>query len=221
MSKTISRRTKLSEVNNPNKRNKKFDKKSKLHNLEYIVKDLETHDLTGEDLLKIADNKLEVIPYHKLRDYKTIEDVLSKFGAVILLYEIKENFGHFTALYYNNQNNLEFFDSYGFRPDQELKYAEFNLEMGVPFLSKLINDYVLRTKKDISVSTHQFQAFKNDINTCGRWSAYRIRTRNLLTLKQFTELFSNLNMFNQDFAISVLTFALTENQQSLTNYFKD
>ena len=89
MSKTISRRTKLSEVNNPNKKKSQFDKKSKLHNLEYIVKDLETHDLTGEDLLKIADNKLEVIPYHKLRDYKTIEDVLSKFGAVILLYEIK------------------------------------------------------------------------------------------------------------------------------------
>lgn len=217
----MSRRTRLNEVNNPNKKKTKFTKESQLHNIEFIVKDLETHDLDTDDILKITNGKCEVIAYHELQKYKSIPQLLEKFGAVILLYETtKENFGHFTALYYNNENKLEFFDSYGFRPDEELKYADYNLEFGVPFLSKLIKDYESGGKK-IVVADKQVQVFKDDVNTCGRWTAFRIRYRMILTLKQFYELFDNLKMFKTDFAISMLTFALTENTDSLTRYFKD
>ena len=89
--------------------------------MDKILTNIESQDLSGEDLVKICEGKVVVVPYHTLKNYNSIEDLLDKFGAVILLYETKQNFGHYTALYYNNSKQLEFFDSYGFAPDQELK----------------------------------------------------------------------------------------------------
>ena len=92
--------------------------------------------------------------------------------------------------------------------------------MGVPYLSNLLKDYTSGSKK-IVVASKQVQVFKDEVNTCGRWTSFRIRYRNILTLSQFYELFENLKMFKTDFAISMLTFALTENTESLTRYFKE
>lgn len=106
-----------------------------------IITDIEKIDLTGDDLVRICRNKVKVIPYHELKNYSSIEDLLKEFGAVILLYETKLNFGHYTALHYDNTGRLEFFDSYGLAPDAELKYASYNLSEGVPFLTNLLKKY--------------------------------------------------------------------------------
>jgi len=173
--------------------------------MDEIIKKIESVDLTGDDLLRICRNEIEVIPYHTLGKYNSIEDLLKKFGAVILLYETKENFGHYTALFYDVKNRLEFFDSYGLAPDQELKYATYNLDEGVPFLTKLLKKYEGR----ILYNKFQFQAFMKDMNTCGRWTSVRIRMRKKYDLQMFAKLFVSNKHYNADWYVSALTYLYT------------
>jgi len=173
--------------------------------MDEVIKQIESVDLTGEDLTRICRNQIEVVPYHTLNKYNSIEDLLKKFGAVILLYETKENFGHYTALFYDINNQLEFFDSYGLSPDSELKYATYNLNEGVPFLTLLLKKYT----KPINYNKVKFQAFIKDMNTCGRWTSTRIRLRKKYTLPQFTKLFQSNKHYNGDWYVSALTYLYT------------
>tara|TARA_R110000803_G_scaffold108532_3_gene176828 strand:+ start:5830 stop:6351 length:522 start_codon:yes stop_codon:yes gene_type:complete len=172
--------------------------------MDKILTNLESQDLTGEDLKRICKNKVDIIPYHTLGNYKNIEDLLGEFGSVILLYEIRENFGHYVALFMNGNNDLEFFDSYGFKPDQEIKYATYNQSNGIPHLTQLLNKY----DKKIVVNTERLQVFHADINTCGRWTSLRILFKKK-PLREFIELFTKNRQYNGDFWVSALTYLLT------------
>jgi len=172
--------------------------------MDKILENIEKQDLSGEDLINICEGKVEIVPYHELNKYNSIEQLLQKYGAVILLYEVRQNFGHYTALLYDPQGKLEFFDSYGFRPDQELKYATYNAEEGVPYLTKLLEAY----KKPIVYNTIKLQKMLRDINTCGRWTSCRIRLRHLV-LRDFQHLFTKNRYYNGDFFVSALTYLYT------------
>ena len=170
-----------------------------------VLTNIEKQDLTGDDIKKICNGNVEVIAYHLLKDYDSIENLLKVHGAIILLYETKQNFGHYTALFYNKANQLEFFDSYGFKPDEELKYATFNLDNGVPYLTNLLKKY----NKPIVYNNKKFQMWAKDMNTCGRWTSVRIRMRHRYDLNEFTQMFSNPKYFNGDFYVSALTYLYT------------
>lgn len=170
--------------------------------LEYMIDTAETKDLTGDDLMKICNNKVKVVPYHELKDVESIKELLEPHGAVILLYETKQNFGHYTALFFDGNNNLEFFDSYGFKPDDELRYAKYD---NIPYLTNLLNKY----NGKIVYNVDKLQKFARDINTCGRWTSLRIRLRKL-DKEQFSKLWKGLVYHNADFFATALTFLYTD-----------
>jgi len=170
--------------------------------IDALLQNAETIDLSGEDIKKICNNQVKVIPYHELEGVESIEELLNPFNAVILLYETKQNFGHYTALLIDPNGDLEFFDSYGFAPDQELNYAKYDNK---PFLTELLSKY----KGTIVYNDKQYQEWAKDVNTCGRWTATRVRLAKKFNLKQFQDLFDGLRYFNGDFMVSALTFLYT------------
>ena len=170
--------------------------------IDALLQNAEEVDLSGEDIKRICNNQVKVIPYHELANVMSIEELLKPFDAVILLYETKENFGHYTALLIDPDGNLEFFDSYGFAPDQELKYALYD---NTPYLTNLLKKY----DGKIVYNDKQFQEWAKDVNTCGRWTSTRIRMAKKYNLKQFQDLFEGLRYFNGDFMVSALTYLYT------------
>lgn len=176
--------------------------KSGDNSIDALLQNAETIDLSGEDIKKICNNQVKVIPYHELEGVESIEELLNPFNAVILLYETKQNFGHYTALLIDPNGDLEFFDSYGFAPDQELNYAKYDNK---PFLTELLSKY----KGTIVYNDKQYQEWAKDVNTCGRWTATRVRLAKKYNLKQFQDLFDGLRYFNGDFMVSALTFLYT------------
>lgn len=172
--------------------------------MDKILDNSESIDLTGDDLRKICNNKLDIVPYHTLGNYKDIDELMGEFKSVILLYETRENFGHYVALFINGNNDLEFFDSYGFSPDQELKYATYNRINGIPFLTNLLKNY----NKKVIINNERLQVFHKDINTCGRWTSLRILMKNM-ALRDFINLFTKNRHYNGDFWVSALTYLYT------------
>lgn len=156
-----------------------------------IIKHYRDIALSDSEVLKLIDNKANLVLYPDLINYKDIDEVLGPYGACILLFEAKPNFGHWCCLFKQNNNLIEFFNSYGGYPDDSLQYIpmHFRKESNqyYPYLSWLL----INSPYELSYNEHKFQGHNSDIKTCGRWAALRIYFRNL-NLKQFTKLINTL-----------------------------
>ena len=169
--------------------------------LDKILDKAEDIDLSGDDIRRITDGKCDVVSYHQLPNYRTLDDLLGVNQAVILLYETKRNFGHWVALFKISDSAVEFFDSYAFKPDEELNYARYN---DTPWLTQLIQ----QSNYNIVYNDVRLQTFAHDINTCGRWTATRVKMRQI-PLKEFQDLWKKNRHYNPDFWISAVTYLYT------------
>lgn len=173
--------------------------------MDKLIKKTEHIDLSGSDILRMVDNKARVIAYHELEKYASIDDVLSVNGAVIILYQTTENYGHWVCLFKIDDSKLEFFDSLGLSVDAELLIApEFNKSMNkgklVYHLSKLIeqSNYTIVNNKT------KLQKFAEDINTCGRFVVTRIIFRRY-PISVYVHMMTKNQHYNADEWVSVLT----------------
>lgn len=163
-------------------------------------------DLSGEDIHRITDGKARIIEYEEIENIHSIDDLLGEFGAVIILYETRKNYGHWVCLFRTGNKTLEFFDPYGLKLDQELDIApDYNtrLHNGVltPHLTALME---LCAGCKVNSNTTQLQNNLEHTNTCGRWVALRIRFRGI-SLKRFIELMTNNKYYDGDWFVSALT----------------
>lgn len=171
--------------------------------MDNIIANQEEVKLTGEEVESILNRKAKVIAYHELVEYNSIDELLGANKEVILLYESTHNVGHFVSMFIqpSNQNNLEFFDPYGFHPDYELNFARYN---HIPYLTNLIK----KSNYNLVYNSLRLQEFSNETNTCGRWASLRLRFKNL-PLTRFQNLFTKNKCYKPDWWVSALTLLYT------------
>lgn len=170
--------------------------------MDKLIKDQSERDLTGEEVKNIVGDGVNIVAYHNLGQYNTIEELCDNpTKSAIILYESKLNFGHYCAVILHDDNTLEFFDPYGNKPDSQLSYAVYDLQFKTPFLTELINNF----KGKLIYNKNKLQQFKEDVNTCGRWSSLRVRMRKM-DLESFSLLFSSNRCYRGDFWVSAITF---------------
>jgi hypothetical protein len=151
-----------------------------------VIERAEAISLSDSDIMKICDNKVVIILYEDLAKFQSIDQALGPHSAMIILYQSKKLDGHWISVFKVDDQTLEFYDSYGFKIDQELPFFEYNLRQGVPHLSHLIQN------SNYKLITNQidFQTIRKDINTCGRYASLRVKMRST-PLKQFQALLLN------------------------------
>lgn len=119
----------------------------------------------------------KIIEYPKLKGYRNLEELMEGLRAVIVLLEIDDDrtkSGHWICIL-DRGPSYEYFDPYGMTPGQEL-----SLTHEKPIILGILS----RTNKKLIINQKRFQAFKHDVNTCGRWCICRVRHWKL-DLKQF------------------------------------
>jgi len=173
--------------------------------LQDIIQDAEDIYLSGEDVVELTDYKCKVVRYSDLMFISSIDEILDVEGSVIILYQKKENSGHFCLLTNRyKEGSLYFFDPYGYYIDEEIKFAEFQVRhMGgeiVPHLTHLIEN----SNYDLIVSNTKYQKFKDHINTCGRHCVTRLNYIHLDDTEYNTFINKNSH-YDADFWVSVLT----------------
>lgn len=172
------------------------------------INNLEKIDLSGADILRITENKCNVISYDNLQNVNSIDDLLGAYGACIILYTTKSNFGHWTTLMKIDDDLLEFFDPYGYSVDEELQiidklHLRKDGRYNNPHLTALIN----QSKYKVKVNKNQVQKEASDMNTCGRWASLRVKLRHY-SLDKFINLMCNNNYYDGDFWVSALTLMI-------------
>jgi Ulp1 family protease len=171
--------------------------------------------VTNKDLLAIFKN-CKIIKYADLDNYDDIYQLLpNRMDFCFILTESETNSGHWTLLI-RDDNNFEYYDSYGVSHKNILNYIPnyINKKLGNNYkedLGKMINS-IKSTDKFIYNKT-KFQKEQEGINTCGRWVVGRqaLFLSNDLNLNEFTKLIKTktkqLKMTNDEF----ITFLVTVN----------
>lgn len=165
-----------------------------------LIEQAESISLSDADIMKICEGKVVIHLYEDLAKFQTIDEALGEHGAMIILYQAKQDFGHWISVFKVDDNTLELFDSYGFKLDSQLPFFEYNLRQGIPLLSHLIQN----SNYKVISNDIDFQTIRKDINTCGRYASLRIKMRTT-QLKQFQALLLNNPNDNPDFYVSALT----------------
>lgn len=140
--------------------------------------------ISGLDIKKLLRGKVKIIIYSDLIKYSSLDELLSPYGCVVILYMQKkiENgfYGHWCCIFKINSNEVEFFDPIGVWIDSELDgrisssfRTENNLEY--PLLSYLI--YYTGQKYKLYYNHIRLQ--KPKTSTCGRHCVARLYNKNM------------------------------------------
>ena len=146
-------------------------------------------------------NKVNIIPYNELKNYNSIDEVLSPYGQAVILYLTDNSYGHWTALI-DQGSHIEFFDSYQSKPDHEFDHINkkerksFNYK-GVPYLSKLLQ----KSGRAIEYNQQPMQKLGDGVNTCGRHCVVRILLKDI-PLSDYQAI---MQMFDPDKLVTDLT----------------
>lgn len=170
-----------------------------------IVKICAKKSFSGDDILKLVDNKANLMTYSDVAKCNNIEEVLGKNGACIILYETKENYGHWTCIFKVNKNTIEFFDPYGCVLDDELKYISDNFKQKSGTDFPHLTEMLYNSKYKVIYNDYPLQKYKNDINTCGRHVGFRLQMRKI-PLEKYAKVMlkSGFNMSPDDL-VTILT----------------
>lgn len=163
------------------------------------------YSLSDQDILNALDDKCNIIRYGDMQHVTHIDQLLRGFNCCVILYEEEPYIGHWCVINLNNKNELEFFDSYGMKPDRYLYDLEKNERHkldALPYLSKLL----LNSPYKLKYNEIQLQSKENDINTCGRWAILR-------SIFYDVDLYDFCNFFlnDPDFTPDELAIFLTRN----------
>lgn len=158
--------------------------------------------LSSKDIMELIHHKANLLTYIELQNYNNINDVLGKYQAIVLLYETSMNFGHWVCVFKVNENTIEHFDSYGLKPDDELKFVPEYFRIvnydEIPHLTYLLYN----SNYKVIYNEYQLQSKKKGVSTCGRWVSTRLNYR-MIPQEKFSKFF--LEYDNPDKIVVELT----------------
>lgn len=149
--------------------------------------------LSGEEILNYLDYKCNLIQYKDIVNYNTIEELLGKYKKCVILYHTRKNYGHWTCIY-EVKNRIYFFDSYGFIPDDELKFLPYDLKEELNSDYRYLTKLLYESNKRVEYNEHQFQRRADGVNTCGRWVINRLKYPEI-SIEKYNKLFKEASKY--------------------------
>jgi hypothetical protein len=164
------------------------------------------YSLSDKDIIKLLKGRTKVVIYPELANYITIDDLVGKYGSAVILYINSKtgDYGHWCAVI-KHADRIEFWDSYGIKPDREFDQIDENTRKQFnfpdkPYLSKLL----LNSKYKIEYNHEQLQKYDDKIATCGRWVVLRILLKDI-PLNRFIQMMKSVPNMTPDEVVTFLT----------------
>lgn len=148
------------------------------NNLENTINKQMKIPLSAEQVMNFSGCS-RILKYRDLLKIKHYTELFDRNGKCLLLFELKNNFGHWVCIILNKKN-IYFFDSYGTFPDKELEYIpqKYKKQSGQDYanLSALF-DIAMKDGYTLDYNANKLQ--DDSTNVCGRWCAMRMINNHL------------------------------------------
>jgi hypothetical protein len=141
-------------------------------NLARMISDADIKNTFGGDT--------KIIKYSELKNYKTFFDLLTENNGsecfCVVLTESDYNEGHWCCLFRTKNDEIYWFDSYGIKPDGELKLIPERIRKMLGENSNELQRLIKTVPKGkFHYLKEKHQVLKDGINTCGRWCMIYIK----------------------------------------------
>ena len=132
------------------------------------TRELVQDPLDDKELRAVLGKHAKIVPYHKLSEYSSIDELLPKpKDAVVLLYENRPMDGHWVAITKNN-GEISFFDPYGEVIDKQLKYSNYSKQRVQGEGDTSLHNLLYTSKLPVFFNDYKYQRDGGGVNTCGR-----------------------------------------------------
>lgn len=139
------------------------------------LKEIQRTALTDIDIRRILGQNTKILKYGELDDYSSIDHLLGASDFVVILVETEVNSGHWVCLLrYPDRKIIEWFDSYGLYPDDELKYVNLQARQELDELTPELTYLLDACPYQVVYNKTDLQEWKKGINTCGRHVCLRL-----------------------------------------------
>ena len=134
-------------------------------------------ELGEDDMRKLLGSNTKIITYPNLAG-KSIEDVFDANGnCVILFLTENQNTGHWIGLIRHSPDAIEFFDSFGKKPDGDMSWLSKQEQVSLGETHPLITEMLSGFGGRVVHNTTKLQ--KDSSSTCGRHVACRMRNKSV------------------------------------------
>lgn len=157
---------------------------------------LKAKSLSNHDIENALNGKTNIVVYEDLKNVNSIEDILKPYGCCVVLYQKSPIDGHWVVIN-KRKNCIEFFDSYGMFPDDQLQYASY------PGKEKVLLKLLEESPMPVSWNPYKLQSEERNINVCGRWCVLRVALAKI-PLVDFVKMFIGGEMKPDDY-VTILT----------------
>lgn len=127
--------------------------------------------LSNDDIMHLLNNKVKILRYRDLAAFSSLAELLQPYGRVLVLFETRAGYGHWTLLHRIGKKKVEWFDSYGMFPSDELNYISSSYRKQSNQLREHLTYLLLNSTDKLSYNDHLFQG--KGSATCGRWCVLR------------------------------------------------
>lgn len=167
-----------------------------------MIKEIESYPLSDSDIRQILGNDIKIYNYPELKTVRPM-NLFDKQGRCILLCpNASPNSGHWVGLI-NHKDYIEYFNSYGEKPEQEKKglgSARLKaLDIDSPDLTRLLR----AIGKPVYYNKHQFQSNNPCIATCGKHITVRMLYPNA-TLDEYYKIVKKSKMKPDEFVSCII-----------------
>lgn len=164
---------------------------------------LKKKSLSDGDIMFLLNEKANIMTYPELTKYHDLDEALGPHSALVLLYETKRKFGHWTLVFKLDNDTVEFFDSYSLMPDDELSFIPEHYRIENNELLPHLTYLLYNSGYNVEFNDYKLQAHVKDTNTCGRHVVARLLFRNM-DIDNYVDMISETGM-DPDTFVTVLT----------------
>jgi hypothetical protein len=171
--------------------------------MDIVIKKLKEKALSGMDIYNTCEKQIKILRNSKMHTFKNIDEVFYPYNAVALLYETAPNNGHWVLLI-KYADTIEFFDSYGYFIDDQIKYIDDDFLKKSNQSNRYLSKLLLDSPYKIIYNNTQIQQKKDGVSSCGRHLCLRYMMRDT-KLKDYINIIKKSNLKNTDDVVTYLT----------------
>lgn len=159
--------------------------------------------LSDKNITHLLDGDCFILLYKDLNNYNNINDLFKKSDNIIVLYQTTCCYGHWVALI-NHNKHIEFFDSYGYAPEDEKQFMTKTWLIRSGQQENYILNLLSTSYKKCIYNSTIMQDKRPFIATCGRHCVVRIKLKHM-PLKKYQQMLLQNGEFNSDFLVTYFT----------------
>lgn len=148
------------------------------------LEQIKEYAISDADINKVLQPDTKIFTYPKFGDMETIEEAFDPLGRCVFLFLTKsETSGHWLAMFKRDAKTIEYFDSYGEKPEAQRKWLPEEIMEQLGQNEPLLMNLLRQSKYRVYYNTYPYQTDRDDINTCGKWCLARLICKDLSNLE--------------------------------------